>query len=104
MRSMQSICTLRITRDYEFRCTLGGTRQLEPEDALSEVGEPPGKSGDAGVAEQFAAGPANACVTKAALTKELGPVLRLAVLEPFDVGRHGIAHGDRRRSCGARHR
>jgi hypothetical protein len=94
MRSMQQIAHCAVVFSAMKLSSLVGAHHFKAKDALSEVGERLGKRGDTGVAEQLAAGPADAGVTKAALTKEMGPVFRLAMFEPFDVGRHGIAHAE----------
>src|SRR5947209_384440 len=85
MRSMQHIahCTSVMS---------AGARQLQTEDALSEVGKALWQRSDACMPQRLARAPADLHVCKAAVAQKPRPIFRLPMLEPFNVRRHRISH------------
>src|SRR5579864_2522940 len=87
LRSMQQIayCTLDASRD---------TGHLETKNTLSEVRKRFRERVDSGVTQQLSAGPADVRFAKTAFAQQPRPEVGLLVLEPFNIGRHGIPHAE----------
>src|SRR5579859_3708094 len=76
-------------------CGLNALRNashLESKHTLSEVRKHLGERVDSGVTQQFSTGPADVWLAKTAFAQQPRPEVGLLVFEPFDIGRHGIAH------------
>src|ERR1700757_4701766 len=67
---------------------------LEAKYALSEVRKRLGERVDSGVTQQLSTRPADVRLAEAAFAQQLRPEVGLLMFEPFNVGRHGVAHAE----------